>query len=532
MRHSNKDVVERRLSGRFQVSLVWEGALVGALVGVLVTAYRLVLTHGERFVEWVSATLADRPALLAPWLLALCLAAFVVGLLVRWEPDTAGSGIPQVDAEVMGARSMRWWRVLPAKFVEGAIGAFAGLSLGREGPSVQLGGMVGKGVSQGLGRGRGEERLLVTCGASAGMAAAFHAPLTGVMFAVEEIHKSFSAPVVISVMCAAVLGDYVASQLLGLSPVVVFTLSEFVPHEWYGMLAAFGVAMGLVSCIHNAGMFLAQDVLSRLRFGAPFVRLLIPFALCGVCALVAPLLLCGGDAIVEVLRRPQGLTAAVLAGLLVGKFVLTCVCFGSGAPGGTLFPLVAMGALAGALLGEICIGTFGLDRVLVSNFMVLGIAGLFAGVVRAPVTAVVLAFELTGSLDALLSVTLVSVLSYTTANLLKVDAYYEHLVARLLGIDVEHAHERWASQGRQLHAFTVTAGSEACGSSVLGLGLPAGVLIVTVTRHGRRLVPHGSTVLEAGDQLLVLFDQDNASQGEALVRQLVREPDGKVLESR
>ena len=95
---------------------------------------------------------------------------------------------------------MPWHRVIAAKFAEGALCAFGGLSLGREGPAVQLGGMSGKAVSKMLRNGRGEERLLVTCGAAAGMSAAFHAPLTGVLFALEEIHKEFSAPLIISVM--------------------------------------------------------------------------------------------------------------------------------------------------------------------------------------------------------------------------------------------------------------------------------------------------------------------------------------------
>ena len=105
-------------------------------------------------------------------------------------PFISGSGIPQVEGEMAGKLNQVWWRVLPANFWR-FLSLFAGLSLGREGPSIQIGAMSGKAVSSLLGRGKTEEKYLITCGASAGLAAAFHAPLAGVMFSLEEIHKNF-----------------------------------------------------------------------------------------------------------------------------------------------------------------------------------------------------------------------------------------------------------------------------------------------------------------------------------------------------
>ena len=495
---------------------------MGLAGGLVVAAYRFALSWAERTVRGLTAAAAANPFAVVGWFCALAVMAFIVGALVRWEPDTSGSGIPQVDAEVMGAKRMRWPRVLAAKFAEGVLSALGGLSLGREGPSVQLGGMAGKAVSRALGRERGEERLLVTCGAGAGMAAAFHAPLTGVMFALEEIHKSFSAPLIISVMASAVTGDYVASQILGLEPVVMFPLTEFLSHGVYWLLIPFGVVMGLTGALHNLGMFLAQDVLARIRLHAPFVRLMIPFLLAGIVAFTAPILMDGGDAILELLREPAGLTVATFALLLAGKYVFTCVCFGAGTPGGTLFPLVVMGALAGGLVGELACLTLGLDRALVLNFMVLGIAGMFASVVRAPVTAVVLAFELTGSLQALLSLSVVSIIAYVTTNVCRVDAFYEHLLAKVLGVSADEAHGRWGAEGRQIHSYTVEAASELDGERVRDAHWPERTLVVSIDRHGTTLIPDGATKLQAGDQLLVLFDEHAQDRAESRVKSLCR----------
>lgn len=432
----------RTSSNRVQLSLLWKGLLVGLLAGLVVTLYRFALMWAERLVRAFTSVAAHDPVLIVGWLCALAGMALAVGLLLRWEPDSSGSGIPQVYAEVRGSLNMRWSRVLAAKFSAGSLCALAGLSLGREGPSVLIGSMIGKGVSRKLGRRRGEERLLVTCGAGAGMAAAFHAPLTGVMFVLEGLRHTFNAALVIPVMSAALAADYMASQFLGPDPSISLGHMVEFPHEAYAMLIPFGIAMGVVGALHNLGMFAFQDVFARVRARAPHVCLMLPFALAGLVAFSVPVLMDGGDAILALLASPTSLTPVVLIALLLGKFFFTGVCFGSGAPGGTLFPLVVMGALSGMIFGGALVGIFGMNTELITTYALLGIAGMFAGVVRAPVTAVVLAFELTGSLTSLLPLIIVSVLAYVSANLLKVEPYYKHLLERLLVQGTNEVHGR------------------------------------------------------------------------------------------
>lgn len=507
---------------RFQVALVGEGMLVGLFVGLTIALYRFTLMQAESVVQYVVHLAQTSPLIACGWFGILILLTLVVGVILRWEPDAAGSGIPQVDAEVMGAQDMNWMRVLGAKFMSGALCGLGGLSLGREGPSVQLGGVIGKGFSRLCKRGRGEERLLVTCGASAGMAAAFHAPLTGVMFTLEEIHKSFTAPLILVVMSSAVMADYVSAQLLGLSPLIQLHFIENFPYQMYYVLILFGIAMGILGALHNWGMFALQDVLSRIRVCEPFIRLLIPFLLSGIVGLCVPLLLCGGDALLELLENTQSISLLILVGLLAGKYLFTGICFGAGAPGGTLLPLVAMGALGGLILGKGFLFVFGMPQDLLQNCTLFGIVGFFSGAVKAPVTAVVLAFELTGSPQALLSLSLVSLIAYVTANLLKSDAYYEHSLGRLLGVSTDEADSRWGAQGRQLHTFVVETDSPLVGHSVSEVSWPEGSLVVTMTRCGHDLVPHSTTVFQAHDTLLVLIDADANLKSESHIRALCR----------
>ena len=178
-----------RRAQRFPVILIGEGLLVGIVGGLTVLLYRVALSYAGDWLHAILSYIKGRPVRIIGWFLVLVLLAVIVGKLVKWEPMISGSGIPQVEGEVTGKLRQNWKKVLPAKFIGGFLCLFSGLSLGREGPSIQLGAMIGQGISRILDRGKTEERYLMTCGASAGLAAAFHAPLAGVMFAIEEIHN-------------------------------------------------------------------------------------------------------------------------------------------------------------------------------------------------------------------------------------------------------------------------------------------------------------------------------------------------------
>ena len=127
----------------FRYALIWEGIAVGIAAGVVTALFRLLLERGDAFRQAVGAFLVGNLWFLPLWLLILVAVAGVVTLLLRWEPYIGGSGIPQVEGELQGALSQTWWRVLLAQFVGGLLTITSGLSLGREGPSIQLGAIGG-----------------------------------------------------------------------------------------------------------------------------------------------------------------------------------------------------------------------------------------------------------------------------------------------------------------------------------------------------------------------------------------------------
>mgnify|MGYP002563536012 CR=1 FL=1 len=252
---------------KLKYRLILEGIAVGLLAGLVSSAFRWTLMEAESirtlFVE--SARQKLTLAVLGIFLLG-ALAVFIAALLKR-EPLISGSGIPQVEGELHGKINANWLEVLLAKFLGAVCAIGGGLSLGREGPSIQLGAMVGKGFSRLNNRFRTEEKLLMTCGAGAGLAAAFSAPLAGVVFSLEELHKSFSTEVLLSTMASAITADWIASYIFGLRPVFDLTVTNGLPLSHFWMVILLGIFMGAFGVFYNKALAVSQDFFAKLPTG-------------------------------------------------------------------------------------------------------------------------------------------------------------------------------------------------------------------------------------------------------------------------
>lgn len=419
---------------RIPVMLITEGLCVGLIGGFIVLLYRVALTFAGNWLIKILSYIKGNPFRCAVWFLILMALAWIVGRLVKWEPMISGSGIPQVEGEVSGRLYQNWKRVLPAKFAGGFLCMLGGLSLGREGPSIQLGAMAGQGISRALGRGKREEKFLMACGASAGLSAAFHAPLAGMMFAVEEIHKTFSIPILLPVMTASVTADYIASHILGLDPVFHFQITEYLPQNYYWLLILLGILVGVSGVFYNWGMLKAQELYRKIPLLKETGRLLIAFLTAGVLGLVMPSVLGSGSGLIVSLTKGEMVLGMVVLTLVV-KFLFSAVSFGSGAPGGIFFPLLILGALLGAVFAMTGAEFFGLDPVYINNFVLLGMTGFFTAIVRAPLTGIILLFEMSGSISQMLSLSIVSVTAYIVATLMRSEPIYDSLLKRILKAD-------------------------------------------------------------------------------------------------
>ena len=507
-----------------RTTLVFEGLLVGVFAGLVSVLYRYALGKADEIRGGVLSLCAGSPLRVAGWFGALLVLAVLVSLLMKWEPMISGSGIPQVEAEIAGYLKPHWLRVILGKIVGGFLCIVGGLSLGREGPSIQLGGMTGKGISRILGRFRLEEHFLITCGASAGLSAAFNAPLAGVMFALEEVHKNFSAMVLLSCMAASLVADYISNGIFGMNPVFSFTVDEMIPLSGYVYILLLGLLCGVCGVFYNKVLLASQTAYKKIGFLPQAVRLMIPFLCAGVLGFVMPDVLGGGHGMIAKLYSGNLVLSSILVMLLV-KFLFSMVSFGSGAPGGIFFPLLVLGAYIGGAYGTALVDWLGFDRELVANLIIIAMAALFSAIVRAPVTGIVLISEMTGSFSHLLSLSTASLAAYIVAELLRSKPVYESLTERLLaGKNVKTAAGK--ARAKSLITSVIEQGSEADGCMIQDLGLPSACLVVSVTRGDEELIPRGKLKLKAGDTLATLVSERDLAAMESVLKHKVSFEEG------
>lgn len=492
----------------FKTILTAEGFLVGIVAGLVVLLYRVLLEYAGREMNLVLEYARKYPALLGGWFLALFVLACIVGKLVKFEPMISGSGIPQVEGEMMGKLDQVWWKVLPAKFLGGFLSLFSGLSLGREGPSIQIGAMAGKAVSKALKREKTEERYLLTCGASAGLAAAFHAPLAGVLFSLEEIHKNFSVSVLVSVMTASITADYISGEFLGFTSVFQFDIGQEVAPRYYWHIVILGVLLGVMGAFYNKMTIWVQGLYFKAKGLNETTRLLIPFLLAGVLGLLLPEVLGSGHGLIDMAARGN-MVLQSLAVLFAVKFLFSLICFGSGAPGGIFFPLLVLGALLGGMYSTFAVKYMGLEASYISNFVLLAMAGYFTAIVRAPITGIILIFEMTGQVSQMLSMSLVSIVAYLVASGLKSEPIYESLLDSLLRRRGQQVPEK--TGGKILQEFIICHGSPLHKQQIQQINWAGDCLLVAVKRNGTELIPKGKTMLQAGDVLVTLTDEAHAA---------------------
>lgn len=487
------------------VKLVLKGLLVGIITSFIVILYRFALSYAEDFAFFIYIYIKNHKYLIPIWFIILIVLAFIVGKLIDKEPYISGSGIPQIKGIMGGYLKNRPLSTIINKFIGGTLSIMSGLSLGREGPSVQLGACAGDILSKKFKSTRLERRLLISSGATAGLSAAFNAPLSGVLFSLEEIYKYFSPLVLLATITSAVAADFISKQFFGLNPVFHFDNTAQIPLKDYWLLILLGIFLGIFGAFYNWFTLKTQDVYAKIK-SSSFVKLLIPFLLAGILGLLFPVVLCGGHAVVEELNLTT--TFGLLSLMLIAKFLFSTISFGSGAPGGIFFPLLIIGGTFGALFGYIAINYFGISPELFNNFIILSMAGYFTAIVRAPITGIILITEMTGSFTHLLSLTIVSMIAYIVADLLKSTPIYDSLLERLL--EKNNINEYHSNSTKKLIITNVVHfGSKIEKTTLSSLHLPENTLIVSIKRGEDSIVPKGNTIIKAGDTLLTMTDLKN-----------------------
>jgi H+/Cl- antiporter ClcA len=498
----------------FKYVLLAEGLVVGICTGFLIALFREAIEKSDeirdRFIEYSS----QGGTSMVLFFLSLAFITIILTYIVKKEPFSTGSGIPQVEGELKGQIETKWYKIIIAKFFGGVLSIGGGLALGREGPSIQLGAMVGKGFARTTGKLLTEERMLMSCGAGAGLAAAFGAPLAGVIFSLEELHKNFSTEVLLTTMAATVSSDFIVRNLIGLKPVFDFEIVNFLPLADYWMIIVLGVVLGCFGVLYNNTINYMQNLLEKIPFR--WGRIGIAFVCVALLSFTYPIILGGGHGLVGEVAKGE-MTIIFLLVLLLGKFLFSTLSFSSGVPGGIFLPLLVLGALTGATFGTIMSEFFDLDSSLIVSFVILGMTGYFAAIVRAPITGVILITEMTGDFRSLLALSTVALVAYTVADLLGGIPIYDQLLHKLLKDSATDEFDNPVKKRKVIFETEIYYGSFMDGEKVQMLNLPKGSLIVSVERDGKELIPYGQTVLYGGDKLSILCNNNDIVDAEDVI---------------
>jgi chloride channel protein, CIC family len=498
-----------------QHALFPRAAAVGVCAGSVAVIFRWLLAAADSLRNAIIIWSHQIPLLgwILPVAFSATLAVIAVGIVFRFAPEAGGSGIPHLKAVLHRLRDIRWARVLWVKLIGGVLAIGSGMALGREGPTVQMGGAVGDGLARRLKLPIRDRLTLTAAGAGAGLAAAFNAPLSGLVFVLEEVQRDFRPAVFGAAFIAAASADIVARIASGQLP--VFRVPDYAAPALsiLPIFAVLGCLAGLLGIAFNSGLLLVLSLIARLRRPATIVIAALVGATAGIIAWFSPGLVGGG----------HGLAEAVLAGnislhliplLFLIRFGLTLLSYGTGAAGGIFSPLLVLGAMTGLALGQMIHALAPAYVPQPGVFAVVGMAAYFTAIVRAPLTGVVLIVEMTGNYEQMMPLLTSCFCAYAVAEYLRDVPIYEALLERDLvrgGITATHEQPFVVD-------FDVEEGAPFCGKQVRELGLPAGCILVRYEIAGREYVPAAETRLLPHSRITAVITPEAKNATELLRR--------------
>jgi len=424
--------------------LLWLALLVGIGAGVGAVAFRYLI-EGLTLVftgyrDYAGVGRVPNPN--APWLgryfvvLAPVVAGLLYGPLVyRFAREARGHGVPEVMVAVARHGGRIRPRVAVVKALASALCIGGGGSVGREGPIVQIGSAMGSSLAQLMHLDERRVRLLVACGAAGGIAATFNAPLAGVFFAMELILRRWESEsfgmVVLSSVTASVIGRAALGNEAFLT-LPTFTVDHLVQYPLFALL---GLLAGLVGVTFSRVLYAVEDACDWAWRGPEWLRPAVGGVLLGGLLLVLPQMYGVGYPVLGT-AVAGGYSIAFLVALLVGKLLATSLTIGIGGSGGVFAPSLFVGAMAGAVFGDVVTSVAPGSTGSLGAYALVGMGAVFAGAARAPITAVVILFELTGEYSIILPLMLAIVLATLVSELVSKDTVYTRKLLRR-GIDID-----------------------------------------------------------------------------------------------
>ncbi|MDO4902698.1 MAG: ClC family H(+)/Cl(-) exchange transporter [Limosilactobacillus sp.] len=488
-----------------QLIQVVRAIVIGLLTGLVVSLFRLAIQHSLQLVKGSFQYFHHNPSGLIWWALGSVIVALILGWITQRYPDIKGSGIPQVEGQLMGQFEEHWWPVLWRKFFGGIISIGSGLFLGREGPSIHLGATVGQGVAEYLHAGKLNRRLGIANGAAAGLSAAFNAPIASTIFILEEVYHNFSPIIWLATFVSALCSNMVSLSIFGLHPVLDVQYKHMLPTRLYWHLLILGLLLGLLGRLYQVVILRLDKWTSWFKWVPPFAYPVVPFLLVIPIAWYAPVTLGGGNELITSLSG-MPFSLKLFATLFILRFVFSMISYSSQLPGGIFLPILTLGAVFGSVYCAMMLRLGLLPATYLPNFIIYSMAGYFACISKAPFTAILLITEMVGSLAHLMPLAIVAMVAYLVVDGLHGEPVYTAMFNNFIG-----KHQRPYQSDIEI-LVTIYAGSYLDGKKIADYHWPENSIVTTIYRGEQRIIPNGQTELTAGDTLVIQARQSKTSE--------------------
>lgn len=413
---------------------------------------------------------------------------FVGPIIYFFAREAKGHGVP----EVMEAVALRGGRIRPVvvivKSLASSICIGTGGAVGREGPIVQIGSAIGSTVGQVLRLSDERIRTLVACGAAGGIAVTFNAPIAGVIFTLEVILGEFKASYLSMVVISAVVAGAVGHAVFGNTPAFVVPAYSLVSPWELILYAILGGLAAIIGVTFISVLYRFEDICDAWEFPEYFKPALGGLVIGGMGFFFPQIFGVGYQAIEQALHNQAPLL--LMFGLLIIKMVATSLTIGSGGSGGVFAPSLFLGAMLGGSFGSLVHGVFPTFTAESGAYALVGMAGVFAAAGRAPITAILMLFEMTGDYQIILPLMLCSVLSASLANRMQPETIYTLKLSRR-GVNLE--------QGKDLDVMETVQVGEAMTTSLETV--PTTMPLQELAAIFERTHHHGFPVLDPDGQL-------------------------------
>lgn len=504
----NRKRIKRRIINLIMPAVVF-GSLTGVITASVVMIYKFCAGKIIHFSESAYGFMRTHLWAVIPALAVIAAAALVYKAVLTKHPNVRGGGIPTSIALMRGIISFRWAVNLVWVFILSLISFFIGVPLGNEGPSVQMGTAVGNGVVDLFAKKqKAYSRYAMTGGACAGFSVATGAPISGMMFAVEEAHHRIS-PMIIMVSAISVLSAALTASVL--SPLLGVNTSLFAFEEALKVLSLkdmwipLGVGLGLG--VFAAAFLKSYEYINRFSKNL-FARVPFYLRICVILAITLGLGILSYDLISTGHELTLGLfefdkSILLLFGILLVRWFLTLFANTNGITGGIFLPIIALGAVVSSIFGNICVKHLGLGQEYYTVILALGICACISGMMKMPLTAVFFGVEALSCYENIIPVIIVSAVAYSITEVLGLSSINDSVIEAR----TEEIFRSKRPVVKDTHV-TVAEGSFAVGKQVRDIFWPNNLFVLSVNhgeKGGSRVDEHGENHIHPGDVLHVRY---------------------------